>query len=110
MIVCYSRYRHGRLSSIHDTFHVSNLKKCLADASLKVPLKEIEISNKLHFIEEPVETVDREVKKLKQRRIPLVKVRWNSKRGAEFTSEREDQFKSKYPHLFAIAPPTDVTS
>ncbi|GKB57815.1 hypothetical protein Tco_0914001 [Tanacetum coccineum] len=67
-------------------FHVSNLKKCLADASLKVPLKEIEISDKLHFIEEPVEIMDHEVKKLKQRRIPLVKVSWNSKRGAEFSN------------------------
>ncbi|GJZ06343.1 putative reverse transcriptase domain-containing protein [Tanacetum coccineum] len=100
----------GVLSDIHDTFHVSNLNKCLADPSLQVPLEEIEISDKLHFVEEPVEIVDREVKKLKQRRIPIVKVSWNSKRGAEFTWEREDQFKSKYPHLFSSASPADVTS
>ncbi|GJW45625.1 putative reverse transcriptase domain-containing protein [Tanacetum coccineum] len=69
-------------SDIHDVFHVSNLKKCLADASLQVPLEKIEIDDKLHFVEEPVEIMDREAKKLKQRRIPLVKVRWSSKHGA----------------------------
>ncbi|GJY99097.1 hypothetical protein Tco_0516527 [Tanacetum coccineum] len=57
--------------------------------------------DKLHFIEEPVEIIDRDVKKLKQSRIPIVKVRWNSRRGPEFTWEREDQIKKKYPHLFA---------
>nr|GFA71130.1 hypothetical protein [Tanacetum cinerariifolium] len=66
---------------------------------------------KLHFVEEPVEIMDREVKRLKQSRIPLVKVRWNSKRGLEFTWEREDQFRKKYPHLFArTAPLSSVTS
>ncbi|GJX73046.1 hypothetical protein Tco_0311641 [Tanacetum coccineum] len=96
--------------SIHDTFHVSNLKKCLADANLQVPLEEIEIDNKLHFVEEPVEIVEREVKKLKIKRIPIVKVCWNSKRGAEVTWEREDQFKTKYPHLFATTSSVTVTS
>ncbi|GJV62836.1 putative reverse transcriptase domain-containing protein [Tanacetum coccineum] len=52
------------------------------------------------FVEEPIEITDREVKRLKRSRIPLVKVRWNSKRGPEFTWEREDQFRKKYPHLF----------
>ncbi|GJX36938.1 hypothetical protein Tco_0250241 [Tanacetum coccineum] len=56
--------------------------------------------DKLHFVEEPLEIVGHEVKRLKRSRIPLVKVRWNSKRGPEFTWEREDQFKKKYPHLF----------
>ncbi|GKB60731.1 hypothetical protein Tco_0916917 [Tanacetum coccineum] len=58
------------------------------------------VHNTFHFVEEPVEIMDREVKWLKRSRIPLVKVRWNSKRGPEFTWEREDQFKKKYPHLF----------
>ncbi|GJW43057.1 putative reverse transcriptase domain-containing protein [Tanacetum coccineum] len=62
--------------------------------------------DKLHFVEEPVEIVDREVKRLKRSRIPLVKVRWNSKRGPEFTWEREDQFKKKYPHLFTKTTPS----
>ncbi|GKC69607.1 putative reverse transcriptase domain-containing protein [Tanacetum coccineum] len=60
---------------IHDTFHVSNLKKCLADSELQVPLEKIKIDYKLYFVEEPVEIVDRQVKKLKRSRIPIVKVR-----------------------------------
>ncbi|KAD6119716.1 hypothetical protein E3N88_10987 [Mikania micrantha] len=97
-------YRHElppELSNIHDVFHVSNLKKCLADESLIVPLDEIQINEKLQFSEEPVEVMDREMKVLKRSRIPIVKVRWNSQRGPEYTWEREDQMKAKYPHLFA---------
>ncbi|GJW97185.1 putative reverse transcriptase domain-containing protein [Tanacetum coccineum] len=89
------------VGSVHDTFHVSNLKKCLADANLHVPLDEIKIDKTLHFVEEPVEIIDREVKSLKRSKIPIVKVRWNSKRGPEFTWEREDHMKAKYPQLFA---------
>ncbi|GKA52937.1 hypothetical protein Tco_0746252 [Tanacetum coccineum] len=90
-----------QLSRVHSTFHVSNLKKCLSDELLAVPLDEIHIDDKLCFVEEPVEIMDREVKRLKRSRIPIIKVRWNSKRGPEFTWEREDQFQKKYPHLFA---------
>nr|GEU37789.1 putative reverse transcriptase domain-containing protein [Tanacetum cinerariifolium] len=89
------------LSKVHNTFHVSNLKKCHTDEPLAVPLDGLHFDDKLHFVEEPVEIVDHEVKRLKQSRIPLVKVRWNSKRGPEFTWEREDQFRKKYPHFFA---------
>ncbi|GKB78713.1 hypothetical protein Tco_0945608, partial [Tanacetum coccineum] len=62
------------LNGIHDTFHVSNLKKCLADASLHVPLEDIRIDKTLCFVEEPVAIMDREVKKLKRIRIPIVKI------------------------------------
>ncbi|GJV25446.1 putative reverse transcriptase domain-containing protein [Tanacetum coccineum] len=78
------------LNGVHDTFHVSNLKKCLADPTLQVPLDEIRVDAKLNFVEEPVEILEREFKKLKRSRIAIVKVRWNSKRGPEFTWERED--------------------
>ncbi|GKC85637.1 hypothetical protein Tco_1141354 [Tanacetum coccineum] len=88
-------------NGVHDTFHVSNLKKCLADPTLQVPLDEIRVDAKLNFVEEPVEILEREFKKLKRSRIAIVKVRWNSKRGPEFTWEREDQMKLKYPHLFS---------
>ncbi|GKF10809.1 putative reverse transcriptase domain-containing protein [Tanacetum coccineum] len=64
------------LRSVHDTFHVSNLKKCMADANLHVPLDEIKVDKILRFVEEPVEIMDREIKKLKRRKIALVKVRW----------------------------------
>ncbi|GJY08957.1 putative reverse transcriptase domain-containing protein [Tanacetum coccineum] len=63
------------LSSVHDTFHVSNLKKCLADANLHVLLDEIKVDKTLHFVKEPVEIMDREIKKLKRKAIALVKVR-----------------------------------
>ncbi|GJV70342.1 putative reverse transcriptase domain-containing protein [Tanacetum coccineum] len=88
------------LQGIHNTFHVLNLKKCLADENLIIPLEQIQLDDKLHFIEEPVEIMDREVNQLKQSRIPIVKVRWNSRRGLEFPWEGEDFLKSKYLHLF----------
>ncbi|GKG14387.1 hypothetical protein Tco_0353987 [Tanacetum coccineum] len=72
----------------------------------RVPLDGLHLDDKLHFVEEPLEIVGREVKQLKRSRIPLVKVRWNSKRGPEFTWEREDQFKKKYPHLFTKTTPS----
>ncbi|GJV52495.1 hypothetical protein Tco_1448236 [Tanacetum coccineum] len=80
--------------------YIGPFKKCLSDEPLVIPLDEIHNDDKLHFIEEPVEIINREVKRLKQSRIPIIKVRWNSRRGHEFTWEREDQFKKKYPHLF----------
>ncbi|GKD00291.1 putative reverse transcriptase domain-containing protein [Tanacetum coccineum] len=89
------------LNGVHDTFHVSNLKKCLADPTLQVPLDEIRVDANLNFVEEPVEILEREFKKLKRSRIAIVKVRWNSKRGPEFMRERKDQMKLKYPHLFS---------
>ncbi|GJS66987.1 reverse transcriptase domain-containing protein [Tanacetum coccineum] len=98
--VAYRLRLPEELSGVHDTFHVSNLKKCLADASLHVPLGEIKVDKTLRFVEEPVEIMDREVKSLKRSKIALVKVRWNSKRGPEFTWECEDYMKSKYPQLF----------
>ncbi|GJR01147.1 putative reverse transcriptase domain-containing protein [Tanacetum coccineum] len=88
------------LSGVHDTFHVSNLKKCLADASLHVPLDEIKVDKTLHFVEEPVEIIDPEVMSLKRSRILLVKVHWNSKNGPEFTWEREVYMKSTVSQLF----------
>ncbi|GJU99578.1 putative reverse transcriptase domain-containing protein [Tanacetum coccineum] len=71
-----------------------------------VPLDGLHFDDKLQFVEEPVEIMDREVKRLKRSRIPLVKVRWNSRRGPEFTWEREDQFRKKYPHLFTKTAPS----
>ncbi|GJU29302.1 putative reverse transcriptase domain-containing protein [Tanacetum coccineum] len=89
------------LDGVHDTFHASNLKKCLADPILQVLLDDIHVDANLNFVEEPVEILEREFMKLKRSKIALVKVRWNSKRGPEFTWEREDQMKLKYSHLFS---------
>ncbi|GKD51583.1 putative reverse transcriptase domain-containing protein [Tanacetum coccineum] len=99
-LVAYRLRLPKELSSVHDTFHVSNLKKCLADANLHVPLDEIKVDKTLRFVEEPVEIMDREITKLKRKKIALVKVRWNSKRGPEFTWEHEDHMRVKYPQLF----------
>ncbi|GJR69027.1 putative reverse transcriptase domain-containing protein [Tanacetum coccineum] len=100
-LVAYRLRLPEELSSVHDSFHMSNLKKCLADANLHVPLDEIKVDKTLRFVEEPVEIMDREIKKLKGSKIALVKVRWNSKRGPEFTWEHEDQMRIKYPQLFS---------
>ncbi|GJW61846.1 hypothetical protein Tco_0111181 [Tanacetum coccineum] len=99
--VAYRLRLPKELNGFHDTFHVPNLKKCLADPTLQVPLDEIQVDSKLNFVEEPVEVLEKEFKKLKRSRIAIVKVWWNSKRRPEFTWEREDQMKLKYSHLFS---------
>nr|GEV22118.1 reverse transcriptase domain-containing protein [Tanacetum cinerariifolium] len=73
-VVAYKLELPEELSRVHNTFHVSNLKKCHANEPLAVPLDGLHFDDKLHFVEEPVEIMDREVKRLKQSRIPLVKV------------------------------------
>ncbi|GJT07283.1 putative reverse transcriptase domain-containing protein [Tanacetum coccineum] len=98
--IAYRLRLSEELSVVHDTFHMSNLKKCLADASLHVPLDEIKVDKTLRFVEELIEIMDLGIKSLKRSSISLVKVHWNSKCGPEFTWEREDYMKSKYPQLF----------
>ncbi|GKE30441.1 hypothetical protein Tco_1445825, partial [Tanacetum coccineum] len=82
--VAYRLKLPQELSCVHDTFHVLNLKKCLAEPDVQVPLDEIEVDENLRFVE----------------------VRWNSRQGAEYTWEREDQFRIKYPHLFSEPVPS----
>ncbi|KAI3774607.1 hypothetical protein L1987_49166 [Smallanthus sonchifolius] len=108
--VAYKLKLPQELNNVHDTFHVSNLKKCLSDETLIIPPDEIHIDDKLHFIEEPIEISDWKVQKLRRSRIKLVKVRWNSKRGPEYTWEREDQMKTRYPSLFKDTPVQDDTN
>ncbi|GJZ79409.1 hypothetical protein Tco_0644246 [Tanacetum coccineum] len=98
--VAYKLELPQELSRVHNTFHVFNLKKCYTDEPLVIPLEGLHVDDKLQVMEEPVEIIEWEIKRLKRSRIPLVKVRWNSRRGPEFTWEREDLFKKKYPHLF----------
>nr|GFB36967.1 putative reverse transcriptase domain-containing protein [Tanacetum cinerariifolium] len=95
-------YKHElpkQLNRVHNTFHVSILKKFLSDEPLAISLDEVHIDDKLRFVEEPVEVMDHEVKRLKQIRIPIIKVRWNFRRGPEFTWEREDQLRILLPKL-----------
>ena len=83
------------LNNVHPTFHVSNLKKCLSKKTLVIPLDETKTIESLHFVEEPVEIMDQKIKRMKQSRIPIMKVRWNVKWGPEYTWEREEQIKQK---------------
>ncbi|GJX99918.1 putative reverse transcriptase domain-containing protein [Tanacetum coccineum] len=101
--------RFGKRGKLNPRY-VGPFKKCLSDESLVIPLEELRVDDKLHFVEEPVEVMDREIKQLKRSRIPIIKVRWNSKRGLEFTWEYEDQFKQKYPHLFTKTAPSSSSA
>ncbi|GKC22750.1 putative reverse transcriptase domain-containing protein, partial [Tanacetum coccineum] len=92
-LVAYRLRLPEELNGVHDTFHASNLKKCLADPTLQVPLYKIHVDAKLNFVEDPVEILEREFKKLKRSRIAIVMVRWNLKRGPKFTWKHEDQMK-----------------
>ncbi|GJT79606.1 putative reverse transcriptase domain-containing protein [Tanacetum coccineum] len=103
-LVAYRLELPEELSNVHSTFHVSNLKKCLSDKSLVILIEELQLDDKLNFVEEPVEIMDREVKQLKRSRIPIVKVRWNSNRGPEFTWECEDPNPSQV-YIYSQTPP-----
>nr|GEW12704.1 putative reverse transcriptase domain-containing protein [Tanacetum cinerariifolium] len=99
-LVAYTLELPEESKGIHSTFHVLNLKKCLAKGDIVVPMDEIQLDDKLHMIEEPVEIVDREVKRLKQSQILIVKVRWNSQRGEVATvSSRVDAGMTATGHL-----------
>ncbi|GKB30570.1 putative reverse transcriptase domain-containing protein [Tanacetum coccineum] len=105
--VAYKLELPKELSRVSYPIHCVQLKKkCHADEPFSRSLDGLHFDDKLQFVEEPIEITDREVKRLKRSRIPLVKVRWNSKRGPEFTWEREDQFRKKYPHLFSKTGPS----
>lgn len=95
-LVAYKLKLPQECSKVHDTFHVCNLKKCLSDENLVISLDEIQVNTKIHFVEESIEIMDREIKRLKQSRISIVKVRWNCHIGPEFTWGHEDQMKQKY--------------
>ncbi|GKA14640.1 putative reverse transcriptase domain-containing protein [Tanacetum coccineum] len=104
--VAYTLELPEELSNVHNTFYVSNLKKCISNESLVIPMKELRLDDKLNFVEKLIEIMDREVKQLKRSCILIVKVKWNSKRGPEFTWECKDQIRAKYPHLFSNITPT----
>ncbi|GJX64092.1 hypothetical protein Tco_0298435 [Tanacetum coccineum] len=104
--IAYQLELPQKLRRVHNTFHVSNLKKCYADEPLAVRLNGLHIDGKLHFVEEPVKIMDHEVKRLRQSLVPIFMVQWNSRRGPKFTWEHEDQFRKKNPHLFTETAPS----
>ncbi|GKB08200.1 hypothetical protein Tco_0836484 [Tanacetum coccineum] len=107
--IAYRLKLPDQISHVHSTFHISNLKKCLSDEPLAIPLDEIQIDDKLNFIEKPVKIMNREFKSLKQSRIPIMKICWNSRQGPEFTWEREDQMKKKMSELVGCNKEDDRT-
>ena len=98
--VAYRLELPKELSKVHDVFNDSNLKKCLSDKTPVIPIKDIRVDENLNFVEEPIEILDREIKRLKRSRIPLIKVHWNSLHGPEFKWELKDEFRKRYPKLF----------
>ncbi|XP_076917736.1 uncharacterized protein LOC143577904 [Bidens hawaiensis] len=98
--VAYKLELPEEMKGIHNIFHVSNLRKCLADEMLAMLLKDVQVNDKLKFVEQPIQIEDSMVKFLKKRRLKIVKVRWDSRRGPEYTGELESEMKKKYPHLF----------
>ncbi|KAJ0482269.1 putative nucleotidyltransferase, Ribonuclease H [Helianthus annuus] len=102
--VAYKLDLPAELNGVHDTFHVSNLKKSPTQDIVVIPNDEIHVDDTLHFVEEPVEVTDWKVNKTRRSSVKLVKVRWNAGHGPEFTWEREDRIKEKYPHLFPKNP------
>ena len=88
------------LSGIHNTFHVSYLRKCLADKSAYVPYEDLEIDDKLNYVEKPVAISDTKVKQLRNKTIKQVMVQWKNRKGSDATWESEEEMRKQYPHLF----------
>ncbi|KAJ9544243.1 hypothetical protein OSB04_023950 [Centaurea solstitialis] len=89
------------LGQIHSTFHVSQLRKCLADETAHIPLDDIQVDESLNYVERPVAVLDRKVKRLRNREIPIVKVQWQHRKGSEWTWEPEAEMREHYPELFS---------
>ena len=90
----------AELSQIHNTFHVSQLRKCLVDDSAVVPLEDIQVDDSLNYIERPVAILDRKSKDLRNKRVELVKVQWQHRKGSEWTWEPVEEMMEHYPELF----------
>ncbi|GJX04324.1 putative reverse transcriptase domain-containing protein [Tanacetum coccineum] len=103
--VAYTLELPEELNNVHSTFHVCNLKKCLSDESLVIPMKELRHDDKINFVEEPVEIMDREVKQLKKSRIPIVKVRWNLKEDQNLSGNTKIKFVPVFPDDLSRLPP-----
>ncbi|KAM0037110.1 putative nucleotidyltransferase, Ribonuclease H [Helianthus debilis subsp. tardiflorus] len=103
-LVAYKLDLPAELNGVHDTFHVSNLRKSPTQETVVIPSDEVHIDDTLHFVEEPVKVTDWKINKTRRSSVKLVKVRWNARHGPEFTWEREDRMKAKYPHLFPKTP------
>ncbi|MDV3153387.1 MAG: hypothetical protein Q8755_03365, partial [Candidatus Phytoplasma australasiaticum] len=99
--VAYRLELPKELSGIHDTFHMSHLRKCLADEAAYIPLDEIEVDAKLNYAVKPVEILDRKVKGLRNKEINQVKVRWEHRKGADITWESAKEMERLF-HIYSV--------
>ena len=91
------------ISRIHNTFHVSQLRKCVVDQEAVVLLDDIHVDERLNYVERPVAILERKTKVLRNKEIPLVMVQWEHRRGSEWTWEPESAMREHYPYLFTTA-------
>ena len=98
--VAYRLDLPAELNQIHSTFHVFQLRKCLVDDSTVAPLEDIQVDDSLNYIERPVAILDMKSKDLRNRRVELVKVKWQHRKVSEWTWEPEDEMREHYPELF----------
>jgi hypothetical protein len=98
--VAYRLELPEELSKIHNTFHVSQLRKCLADETAHVPVNDIQVDEGLNYVERPIAILEKKIKTLRNKDIGLVKVQWEHRRGSEWTWETEDEMKKNFPELF----------
>ena len=98
--VAYRLELPEELSLIHDTFHVSQLRKCIVDETAVVPLEDIQIDERLNYVEKPIAILERKVKTLRNKEIGTVKVQWQHRKGSEWTWEPEAEMRAHYPELF----------
>ncbi|KAJ9566564.1 hypothetical protein OSB04_002530 [Centaurea solstitialis] len=100
--VAYRLELPPELSQIHNTFHVSQLRKCLADESAHVPIDDIRVDERLNYVEKPVAVLERKTKTLRNKEVGIVKVQWEHRKGSEWTWEPEDEMRRDYPELFLL--------
>ena len=98
--VAYRLELPDELSLIHNTFHVSQLRKCIVDDTAVVPLEDIQINERLNYVEKPIAILERKVKKLRNKEVSTVKVQWKHRKGSEWTWEPEVEMREHYPELF----------
>ena len=100
-IVAHCLELPAELSQIHDTFHMSQLRKCIADETVVVPLEDIQVDASLNYAERPVAIRDRKIRVLRNKEVPLVLVQWQHRKGSEMTWEPEREMCEQHPELFA---------
>ncbi|KAJ9557882.1 hypothetical protein OSB04_012496 [Centaurea solstitialis] len=97
--VAYRLELPPELSQIHNTFHVSQLRKYLADESAHIPIDDIQVDERLNYVERPIAVLERKTKTLRNKEVGIVKVQWEHRKGSEWTWEPEDEMRRNYPNL-----------